>query len=56
MTSTAHRLWMHDQRRRNEAWREARTFWRWYVGAVVTLLLVGTIGGYIGLIAARLGL
>jgi hypothetical protein len=47
---------LHCYRRRADAYREARTFWRLYIIACTALVLLGTVGGWIGMAIGRAGL
>jgi len=50
------RVWGRCLRRQHDAWRDARRFWRAYMIAAAVVIVLMTMGGYCGLIAARVGL
>jgi len=54
--NAAHRIWHHDYRRRSDAYRDARIFWRIYIAICTALVLLGTAGGWIGMAIGRAGL
>jgi hypothetical protein len=47
---------IYDYRRRADEYRDARTFWRIYIAVCTLLILLGTVGGWIGMAIGRAGL